>query len=441
MSEVELHTLYLGLLGGARNEALRGELEVALPTGLVLREDGKVALDPDASVVSALRTVFAAFSKAGNVGATARSLREDRVQLPQRPQGGADKGQLPWFAPTRKRVRAILDNPRYAGAYVYGRTRVERKAGKATRRSLPPEEWQVLLPDAHPGYIDWPAYLRHLETLARNRKASGCGDGRAPQPREGSALLQSLAICGRRLRVAYGNRTRNGLHAYYLCKREFPGAGPLTCLSLPAAAVDRAVDRIERDFATLWDAPSTSHIDRKQLLVLLVEDATLDRSDYQATAHLRFRGGRGETVTASLPRPVHEVPRASQATLDRLLDTCTDAEAAKELNRQGLSNWNGAPFHARRVRDIRSQYRLRSLAQRLAEHGFLTASAMAQRLGVSVSTVRSRGRKGLLQRVRYSDGQRPKHLYAELVNQQPAVTETRCDAPETDEPASRGLRD
>ena len=549
MSEVELHTLHLRLLGGARNKALRGELEVALPTGLVLREDGKVALDPDASVVSALRTVFAAFSKAGNVSATARSLREDGVQLPQRPRGGADKGQLLWVAPTRRRVWAILENPRYAGAYVYGRTRVERKAGKARRRSLPPEEWQVLLPDAHPGYIDWPTYLRHRETLARNRKAS-CGEGRAPQPREGSALLQSLAVCGRcghRLRVAYGSRTRNGLHAYYLCKRESPSAGPVTCLSLPAAAVDRAVAglivktvnrehigltlaaqdeiaaaaalaastrerhleglryeaglarrrflyadpenrlvaapleaewnarlaelesatreherlqrrdsatlserareqmaRIERDFATLWDAPSTSHIDRKQLLALLAEDATLDRSDYQATAQLRFRGGRGETVTASLPRPVHEVRRASQATLDaldRLLDSCTDAEAAKELNRQGLSNWNGAPFHAKRVRAIRSHYRLRSLAQRLADQGFLTASAMAQRLGVSVTTVRSRGRKGLLQRVRYSDGHRPKHLYAELASQQPAVTEIRCDAPETDEPASRGLRD
>ena len=550
MSEVELHTLRLRLLGGALNKARRGELEIALPTGLALREDGKVTLDPDASVVSAMRAVFATFAKVGSASGTARRLREDGLQLPQRPRSGPARGQLIWVAPTRKRVAAILTNPRYAGAYAYGRTRAERKAGRTTRRSLPPEEWQVLLPDAHPGYIDWPAYLRNRETLARNRKTSGCGEGRAPQPREGSALLQGLALCGRcgrRLRVAYGNRNRNGLHAYYLCKREFPDSGPGTCLSLPAAAVDRAVARllvatvnrehigltlaaqdeiaaaaarppapasgswracatrpiwraaascyvhpenrlvaapledewnarmadlesatreherlqrrdsaalserareqvarIERDFATLWDAPSTSHVDRKRLLALLVEDATLDRNDYRATARLRFRGGRGETVTAALPRPVHEVRRASEATLDaleRLLNTCTDAEAAEQLNRQGLTNWNGAPFHARRVRDIRNYYRLRSLAQRLADRGFLTASAMARRLGVSAATVRARARRGLLQRARYSDGQRPKHLYAELADPQPTVTETRCGAADTDAPANRGSRD
>ena len=550
MSEVELHMLRLRLLGGALNKARRGELEIALPTGLALREDGQVTLDPDASVVSALQMVFASFAQVGTTSGTARRLREDGLQLPQRPRSGPAKGQLIWVAPTRKRVGAILNNPRYAGAYVYGRTRVERRAGRTTRRSLPPEQWQVLLPDAHPGYIDWPTYLRNRETLDRNRKASGLGEGRAPQPREGSALLQGLALCGRcgrRLRVAYGNRNRNGLHAYYRCKREFPDSGPGTCLSLPAAAVDRAVARllvetvnrehigltlaaqdeiaaaaalaastrerqleglryeadlarrrfmyvhpenrlvaapledewnarmadlesatreherlqrrdsaalsqraseqvarIERDFAALWDAPSTSQVDRKRLLALLVEDATLDRSGYEATARLRFRGGRGETVTAALPRPVQEVRRASEATLDaleRLLNSCTDGEAAEQLNRQGLTNWNGAPFHAARVRDIRNHYRLRSLAQRLADRGFLTASAMARRLGVSPTTVRARARRGLLQRARYSDGRRPKHLYRKVADPQPTVTETRCDAAPADVPAKRGSRD
>ena len=97
-----------------------------------------------------------------------------------------------------------------------------------------------------------------------------------------------------------------------------------------AALSDQAHERVagtERDFAALWDAPSTGHADRKRLLALLEEDATLDRDGYQATARLRFRGGRGETVEAELPRPVCEVRKASAAALDRLLDSCTDAAA------------------------------------------------------------------------------------------------------------------
>ena len=545
MSEVELHTMRARLLGGARNKARRGELELALPTGLALREDGAVTLDPDASVVSAIGAVFATFRKAGSAHGTAKRLREDGVQLPRRPRSGPSKGEVTWVAPTGPRVNAILSNPRYAGAYVYGRTRSIRRAGRQTRQSLPPDQWQVLLPEAHPGYIDWPEYLRNRETLARNRAAAGFGGGRVSRPREGSALLQSRALCGRcgrALHVAYGNAGRHGSKAYYICKREFPETGPGTCLSMPAEAVDRAVARrivetvnrehaglalaaqdeiadaaalaaaarakqleglryeaerarrrffaadpehrlvaapleaewnarlsaldsatreherlqrrdsaalsdqarqrvagIEQDFAALWDAPSTGHADRKRMLALLVEDATLDRDGYQATARLRFRGGRGETVQAELPRPVCEVRRASAAALaalDRLLDTCTDAEAAAALNRQGLSNWNGVPFHARRVRDIRRYYRLPSLAQRLADRGFVTARAMAARLGVCVSTVRVRARKGLLRQVRYSDGHQPKHLYAPLADEQSDVTETRRAAAQADTPAN-----
>ena len=550
MSEMELYTLRARLLGGARNKARRGELELALPTGLMLREDGKVALDPDQSVASALEAVFATFRKAGNPSATARRLRADGVQLPRRLRSGPDKGQLTWVPPTRNRVRAILDNPRYAGAYAYGRTHATRRAGRLTRRTLPLEQWQVLLPGAHPGYIDWPEYLRNRETLARNRARWESAAGAARPPREGCALLQSRALCGRcgrRLHVEYGNVGRRGAHAYYFCRREFPDSGPGRCLSVPAAPVDRAVARlvvetvnrerigltlaaqdeiaaaaalaasarqrqleglqyeaeqarrrfvradpdnrlvaapleaewnarletlqaatreherlqrrdsealsararervarIERDFAALWDAPTTSHADRKRLLAALVEDATLDRDGYRATVGVRFRGGRGETVTAALPRPSCEVRRADAATLaalDRLLDTCTDAEAAAELNRQGLANWNGAPFHARRVRHIRRRNGLRSLAQRLAERGFLTARAMARKLGVCLSTVRNRARKGLLRQVRYSDGKRPKHLYAPLDDAQPTVTETRRNGDEPEPPDDENPED
>ena len=540
LSEMELHTLRARLLGGARNKARRGELELALPTGLALRQDGQVRLDPDASVVSALRMVFATFRKAGTATATSRRLREDGLLLPRRPRSGPGKGRLAWVAPTCSRVCAILRNPRYAGAYVYGRTGICHERGRAKRRPLPPDQWQVLIRDAHPGYIDWPQYRRNCETLDRNVAKSGFGGHCVPGPRNGSALLQSRALCGRcgrRLQVRYARAARAGSHAYYECRRDLPASG--RCLSLAAKPIDRAVAshliatvnreeigltlaaqdeisaaaalaasarerqleglryeagqarrrflladpqhrlvagpleadwnaslaaletatreherlqerdranlsqrareqvaRIEKDFALLWDAPSTSNADRKRLLALLVEDVTLNRDGYLASARLRFRGGRGETLAAELPRPVHQIRKVSRNTLDaldRLLATCTDGEAAAELNRQGHATGNGAPFLARNVRNVRQYHHLPSLAERLAERGFLPARAMARKLGIAVSTVRQRYYQGRLRRQRYTDGPRPKHLYTTaLPDERPSVTEIRCESADLD---------
>src|ERR1700689_4180996 len=61
MSEAELHVLKARLLGGQRNKARRGELEMALPIGLVYDAAGAVTLDPDQHIQLAVRLVFETF--------------------------------------------------------------------------------------------------------------------------------------------------------------------------------------------------------------------------------------------------------------------------------------------------------------------------------------------------------------------------------------------
>ena len=77
---------------------------------------------------------------------------------------------------------------------------------------LPRDEWQVLIKDHHPGYIDWHTYDANQQRIAKNtrpgphKNANGAGGA----VREGSALLQGLAACGhcgRRLRTHYTGRT------------------------------------------------------------------------------------------------------------------------------------------------------------------------------------------------------------------------------------------
>ena len=53
----------------------------------------------------------------------------------------------------------------------------------------------MLLCDAHPGYITWERFEQNERQLRDNDNARARGAARRPPPREGSALLQGLAIC------------------------------------------------------------------------------------------------------------------------------------------------------------------------------------------------------------------------------------------------------
>ena len=101
-----------------------------------------------------------------------------------------------WMRLRQSQARAILRNPAYAGAYVSGRTKSERQidAGGNIRTrvvELPPEGWEVVIPDHHPGYISWDTYLANQRQFAANRPQRG-----ARPVREGSALLQGIVLCG-----------------------------------------------------------------------------------------------------------------------------------------------------------------------------------------------------------------------------------------------------
>jgi hypothetical protein len=70
---------------------------------------------------------------------------------------------------------------------------------------VPKDEWQILIPGAHPGYIGWEDYERNLHRLRQSAQAVG-SERRRSRAREGPALLQGLILCGRcgeRMTVRY----------------------------------------------------------------------------------------------------------------------------------------------------------------------------------------------------------------------------------------------
>jgi DNA invertase Pin-like site-specific DNA recombinase/DNA-binding transcriptional regulator YiaG len=252
MSEAELHFITARLRGGQLSKAKRGELALPLPVGFVYDPAGKVVVDPDVGVQHAIRHLFTTFARTGSARATVQAFRDEGLSFPARVRTGPHKGELTWMPLKHWRVLRTLHNPRYAGAFVYGQSRSRRTAdGKITFDKLPREQWTALIPDAHLGYISWEQFETNQQLLAANA-AAHARDGATGPAREGPALLQGLAICGRcgqKMTVAYHRRGAVEVPDYR-CMRKAIDTGSPVCHTVPGATIDPAIGQLLLDTVT-----------------------------------------------------------------------------------------------------------------------------------------------------------------------------------------------
>ena len=332
MSEAELHLLKARMHEGCRAKARRGELVIGLPRGYVLRPSGEVALDPDEQVRATVRLVFDVFERRRAARGVLRYLADHDIQLPDRVRSGPHKGEVRWNRPSHATVGDMLRHPAYAGAYVYGRRRMEPRCqlpGKphSGRRFIrEPEQWAVLHRDRWPAYIDWETYARNQEQMAANRTKH---DG---VPRGGPALLSGLVRCGhcgRRMSLAYHN---NGHEARYQCCQLAVTFGGPRCQSISAQPVDALVS--ELILAAL--APSAIEVSLQ-----LAEDIELERTQRQRHWAHRLERARYETALARRRyEAVDPENRLVARTLERdweaalAAEQALEAEYARELARQ-----------------------------------------------------------------------------------------------------------
>ncbi len=243
MSEAELHMLRARLNGGIRNKAARGELRRGLPVGFVWGEaDGEVRFHPDEAVVAAIRNVFSSFAQMGSARRVWLWFRSEGLTFPLQMHQGAE---IRWVEASYTAIHHVLTNPAYAGAYAYGKSRRETTLnasgvrGKRVRK-LPRSEWQVLIPDHHPGFIDWRTYEANQDRIAQNTRPGPHKAGGAV--REGSALLQGLAACGhcgRRLHTHY--RGRSSAPGYHCPGKILVEGRGVYCLNVGGVQIDEAV--------------------------------------------------------------------------------------------------------------------------------------------------------------------------------------------------------
>ncbi|MEE4279543.1 MAG: recombinase family protein, partial [Halieaceae bacterium] len=160
MSEAELHVIKARLRGGILNKARRGEDRCPLPTGLVYDHVGAVVLDPDMQVRETITHFFDTFARVGSASQTVKAFRAEGLLFPSR----LHNTQTVFRPLTASTAMRVLTNPRYAGAYAYGRRQFRRTIdGMKTVRARDNDEWLACIPDAHPGYITW---VQHQENLS-----------------------------------------------------------------------------------------------------------------------------------------------------------------------------------------------------------------------------------------------------------------------------------
>lgn len=327
MSEAELHLLAGRLHGAKRAAAERGELRFPLPVGYVY-DDGACVMDPDVEVQAAIRDVFAAFTAGGSAYAVVTAFVGRR--FPLRAFGGVWAGQLRWGRLTHARVLGVLNNPCYAGSYVFGRY--------ATRRRVDPDgqvhtgvvlrpraQWPVVIHNHHPGYITWQDFEDHQAKLEAN-----CTHRGARPPREGLALRQGIILCGSCGRPMTTRYHRGGRAAYECSASRADQQATPTCRSIAAHTVDDAVTR------RLLAALSPEQIN----LALAAADEVTDRHTRAhraaelAVERARYDADRAERAFHRVEPENRLVARTLETRWEARLAAVTEAETALETVRR-----------------------------------------------------------------------------------------------------------
>jgi DNA invertase Pin-like site-specific DNA recombinase/predicted DNA-binding transcriptional regulator AlpA len=369
MSEAELHLIRARLDGGRRNKAKRGELEMNLPVGLDRDETGLIVLSADEQIRHAIERVFELWRRLGSARQVVRELIAEDQKLPRRPVG---RRRVNWTRASYGAVHALLSNPVYAGAFVFGRRRRERRLDEQGRvrvhdALVPMEQWSVCIPEHHPGYVPWSEYLQTRERLHANMIIPSEGGGAA---REGSALLQGLlrcGHCGRRMQVAYSGTS--GRVPRYACVRAHHLHGTdHACQSLGGTRLERAITNAFLEAVTPAGIRASAHaikeIEQQHDERLAGQKLALERAEFEvARARRQFDAcepenrlvartleARFESTLEELERQRRELAEVERARPEPLTPAERDALAriARDLPRL----WDAPTTNARDRKEL-----------------------------------------------------------------------------------------
>lgn len=277
MSEMELHMIRSRLTAGLLNKAKRGDLTLMLPVGLVRDQTGTARKDPNQEVQSRLDLIFSSFLQVKSASKVLRLFNDQGLLIPRQDRFA----DVVWKNPTVSSIIAVLKNPAYAGAFVYGRTKTLRPPGRrAVQKKLPMNQWRIRVNDKYPPYISWETYEK-IQTMLKDNYSQYDRNKSRGVPRPGSALIHGIVYCGEcghKMVVQYKTSTR------YICNFLRQQHGSPVCQYIPADPVDKKV--VELFFAAL--SPVEIDIYAQAMDQNKQADEQLNRAHVQQTERLRY---------------------------------------------------------------------------------------------------------------------------------------------------------
>jgi excisionase family DNA binding protein len=407
MSEFELNVLRQRSWDAIRQKASRGELRMLLPIGLCWTASGRIELDPDRRVQQAIHLVFTKMTELGSARQVLLWYRQEQISLPAFPRDPGEP-RLVWKLPVYHSILAILTNPMYAGAYVFGKTEartriVEGRARKTVGHRKPRSAWTVLLRDHHPAYISWAQYEGHPATIAANTHMKSRMERKAG--RGGRALLAGLLRCrrcGRMLRYEAVDPD-NRLVAAELEARWNDALQKARVLTEKLEAMDRSLPAIPipdramllslaQDLPTVWHAPATDMRLKQRIVRILIQEIVADVEEAHRIIVLviHWTGGRHSELRVKANEKGHHGRCTSLEALGvvrQMAMRFSDQQIAVTLNRLGLLTGNGNTWTEGRVCAARGTHGIPA-CDRTQPREHVTLEEAAQYLGVSATTVR-----------------------------------------------------
>lgn len=299
LSEAEERIITRRMLSAKRRKAETGELRFPLPVGYICDPTGKTIFDPNEEIQGAIRSLFDVFDRRSSIRMAVKYFNEEKLLFPSRLYGQVSGGTVQWVRLRYTRAAAILHNPAYAGAYVYGRTASLKKVNPDDTSEVrtmciyvAQDKWRVKLLNNHQGYITWEKFLINQRRIEENKNVRSKDYPGAI--RAGAALLQGIALCGFcgwKMQVAYPKGRK---HPQYFCNSQrIEYAAPKGCQSFAGDLIDEAVSH--NLLAVIKPAQLELTIAAIEKIAVEVKQTQhqrnlrLERANYEAAlAHRRF---------------------------------------------------------------------------------------------------------------------------------------------------------
>ncbi len=353
ISELEIDTSIERMHEARRSKAARGELVSIPPAGYEIAEQRQLVRTPDEAVAEAIETVFGKILELGSARQVWLWWLGQGLKYPVRRIAGRTHPVI-WKTPNYRCVLATLQNPIYAGAYAYGRSRQVRELdaeepGKLvvrTVRSSDPSLWPVLIHDHHYAYVSWERFLKINRRLRAN---SSMKDGQRQGPvREGKALLQGLVRCGRcgrQMAVACGGNAggAHGRPPQYRCAVAREQRDGKTCQIIGSRRIDDVV--VGALLAVLEPASVEVALEAEQLVVQERESLArvwqlqIEKAEYESQrAERQYDAVEPENrlVARSLERHWNEQLQALESVRAQAAAACRQSPVLTTAQRERL---------------------------------------------------------------------------------------------------------